>query len=114
MVHDPSTYTATPQIHSKGLGIREPAPVPVVPLVKNCRSCGEDDDLLGDCPVLYYNDTNNNHNVEWVDSTIGRKWAAVGFSTWQEPFQGTYFQGSTYFQGMKRESSTTHPVRNLS
>ena len=86
MVRDPSTYSAVPQVHSKGLGIREPAPVPVVPLVRNCRSCGEEGHLLNDCPVLYYNDTNNDHNVEWVDSTVGRKWAAVGFSTWQEPF----------------------------
>ena len=86
MVRDPSTYRAVPQVHSKGLGIREPAPVPVVPLVRNCRSCGEEGHLLNDCPVLYYNDTNNDHNVEWVDSTVGRKWAAVGFSTWQEPF----------------------------
>ena len=74
-VRDPSTYKATLQTQSRGLEIREPAPVPVVPIIRACRSCGETSHLL----------------IE------------KGFGTWQELFvlPGYEIQVQYFFPGSK-------------
>ena len=43
-----------------------------------CRSCGSDEHILTDCPVLYWSDTNTDHHIDWINSKVGKAWAQQG------------------------------------
>ena len=58
--------------------------VSVVQVYRACRSCGSKAQLLVECRVLYYSDSNTDHLAEWEGSTLGMAWAAVGFTEWQQ------------------------------
>jgi hypothetical protein len=62
----------------------EEVPLMVATTTKVCRSCGDSSHTLRQCPSMYYTDTNNDHNVEWVDSKLGKTWADNGEVKWQE------------------------------
>ena len=78
-VRTPSSYVPT----QHGLSVRASTEVPLVPILRLCRSCGTKAHLLTECPVLYYLDAYTNHQVEWESSTVGMAWAAVGYTEWQ-------------------------------
>ena len=44
-----------------------------------CRSCGHMGHETSDCPVLFYTDANNDL-IDWVNSTLGKLWAAEGYN----------------------------------
>ena len=75
-------FTAIPQ--KAALATRELSFVPPVIQPRTCNSCGSPDHLMGGCPHLYNTDANNQHHVAWVDSTLGKAWAAVGYQEYQE------------------------------
>ena len=52
----------------------------VPPLARSacCRSCGSDEHILTDCPVLYWSDTNTDHHIDWINSKVGKLWAQQG------------------------------------
>ena len=66
-----------------GLAVHVSTEVPLVQVFRACRSYGSKAHLLGECPVLYYSDSNTDHQAEWEGSTVGMAWAAVGFTEWQ-------------------------------
>ena len=78
-VRTPSSYVPT----QHGLSVRASTKVPLVSMFRPCRSCGSKAHLLADCPVLYYSDSNTDHQADWEDSTVGMAWAAVGYTEWQ-------------------------------
>ena len=55
-VRTPSSYVLT----QHGLSVRASTKVPLVPMFRPCQPCG-----AADCPILYYSDSNTNHQVEW-------------------------------------------------
>ena len=63
-----------------GLPVRASTEVPFVPNLLACRSCGSKSNMLTVCPILYYSDSNTDHQADWEDSTLGMAWAAVGFT----------------------------------
>ena len=78
-VRTPSSYVPT----QHGLSVHASTEVPLVPMFRPCRLCGATSHTLADCPIMYYSDSNTNHQVEWESSTVGMAWAAVGYSEWQ-------------------------------
>ena len=79
-VRTPGSYIPT----QHGLAVRASMEVPLVQVFRACHSCGSKTHLLGECPVLYYSDSNTDHQAEWEGSTVGMAWAAVGFTEWQQ------------------------------
>ena len=78
-VRTPSSYVPT----QHGLSVRASTEVPLVPILRLCRSCGTKAHLLTECPVLYYSDANSDHQTECESSTVGMAWAAVEYPEWQ-------------------------------
>lgn len=52
----------------------------VPPLARSacCHSCGSEEHILTDCPVLYWSDTNTDHHIDWINSKVGKLWAQQG------------------------------------
>ena len=66
-----------------GLSVRASTEVPLVSMFRPWRSCGATSHTLADCPVLYYSDSNTDHQVDWESYTVRMAWAAVGYTEWQ-------------------------------
>ena len=65
------------------LTIRVDTSTPQLVDQKVCRSCGSKNHLLAECPVLYYSDANNEHQIDWHVSTLGKAWLLHGYTEWQ-------------------------------
>ena len=79
-VRTPGSYIPT----QYGLTVRASTEVPLVPNIRACCSCGSKTHMLGECPILYYSDSNTDHQADWENSTLGMAWAAVGFTEWEQ------------------------------
>ena len=80
IVRTPGSYIPT----QHGLAVRAFREVPFVPNLRECRLFRPKTHMLGECPILYYSDSNTDHQADWEDSTLGMAWAAVGFTEWQQ------------------------------
>ena len=67
-----------------GLAVRVSTEVPFVTNLRACRSCGSKTHMLCECPILYYSDSNIDHQADWKGSTLGMARAAAGITEWQQ------------------------------
>ena len=54
-----------------GLAVRASTEVPFVPNLLACRSCRSKMHMLSEYPILYYSDSNTDHQADWENSTLG-------------------------------------------